>query len=108
MPEIPTITVEQLAELSKQGTIELIDVREPEEFEEVHAAPARNVPIIGLDLRAVMQGRTGAAEEPLYLICRSGMRSLIACEKFVDAGFSNVINVEGGTLAWEEAGLPVY
>lgn len=107
MSDISTITVERLAELSKQGTVDLIDVREPEEFEEVHAVPARNVPVAELDPHAVMKARTGAADELLYLICRSGMRSLIACEKFVDAGYSNVINVEGGTLAWEEAGLPV-
>ena len=107
MPEVKTITVEEVAKLSQQGTIELIDVREPEEFEEIHAAPARNVPIIDLDPRAVLKERTGADDEPLYLICHSGMRSLIACEKFVDAGFDNVVNVEGGTLAWEDAGLPV-
>ena len=107
MPEISTITVEQLAELSKRGTIDLIDVRELEEFEEVHAVPARNVPTVGLDPHAVMKGRLGAASDPVYFICRSGMRSLIACEKMVDAGYNDVVNVEGGTLAWEEAGLPV-
>lgn len=107
MPEISTLSVEQVAELSQQGAIDLIDVREPEEFLEVHAVPARNVPLGGLDPHAVMKNRIGAADEPLYFICRSGMRSLVACEKFVEAGFNNVINVEGGTLAWVEAELPV-
>ncbi len=40
-------------------------------------------------------------------ICRSGSRGRQACEKFRAAGFANVVNVEGGTLAWEQAGLPV-
>ena len=45
--------------------------------------------------------------EPVYLICRSGSRGKQACEKLLSAGYENVVNVEGGTLAWEKAGLPV-
>ena len=41
------------------------------------------------------------------MICRSGSRGRQACEKILAAGFTNVVNVEGGTLAWEQAGLPV-
>jgi hypothetical protein len=43
----------------------------------------------------------------LYVICRSGSRARQACERFVAAGFTNVVCVEGGTLACEQAGLPV-
>jgi rhodanese-related sulfurtransferase len=41
------------------------------------------------------------------MICRSGGRGRQAAEKFHAAGYPNVVNVEGGTLAWERAGLPV-
>jgi rhodanese-related sulfurtransferase len=41
------------------------------------------------------------------MICRSGTRAKQACEKFHAAGYTNVVNVEGGTEAWETAGLPV-
>lgn len=44
---------------------------------------------------------------PLYTICRSGSRGRQAAERFHAAGFTRVVNVEGGTLAWERAGLPV-
>ena len=54
-----------------------------------------------------MQARNGSQDEPLYVICRSGSRGRQACEKFLAAGFTNVVNVEGGTLACVEAGLPV-
>jgi rhodanese-related sulfurtransferase len=54
-----------------------------------------------------MQARNGVRDEPLYVICRSGSRGRQACEKFVAAGFTNVVNVEGGTLACVESGLPV-
>src|SRR5450755_4763355 len=103
-----TITPQELAELCKNGKkIDLIDVRTPVEFREVHIEIARNVPLDQLDAAALMQARNGTANEPLYLICRSGSRGNQACEKFLAAGFSNVVNIEGGTLACVEAGLPV-
>jgi rhodanese-related sulfurtransferase len=43
----------------------------------------------------------------LYVVCRSGSRGKQACEKFRAAGFTNVVSVEGGTLACAAAGLPV-
>jgi rhodanese-related sulfurtransferase len=104
---VPTISPRQLANQCKNGQIDLIDVRTPVEYRELHATAARNVPLDRLDPVAVMQSRNGSKEEPLYLICRSGSRGRQACEKFLAAGFANVVNVEGGTLAWAECGLPV-
>ncbi len=60
-----------------------------------------------LDPRALLANRKGAADAPLYLICKGGTRGKQACEKFVAAGITNVVNVEGGTQACVEAGLPV-
>ena len=103
-----TITPSELEELRRQGRpVDLIDVRTPAEYREVHAEPARSVPLDALDPRAIIEARNGAGDEPLYLICRSGSRGRQACETFRAAGFTNVVNVEGGTLAWEQAGLPV-
>ena len=104
---VTTISPLQLAELCKNGQIDLIDVRTPVEYRELHATPARSVPLDRLDPAMVMQVRNGSKEEPLYVICRSGGRGRQACEKFLAAGFPNVVNVEGGTLAWAECGLPV-
>ncbi len=102
-----TISPQQLLDLQKQGRkIDLIDVRTPVEFREVHATPARNLPLDSLDPAAMLAGRNGS-EEPLYVICRSGSRGKQACEKLVAAGHDQVVNVEGGTQAWEQAGLPV-
>jgi rhodanese-related sulfurtransferase len=87
---------------------DVIDVRTPAEFAEVHAQGARLVPLDGLDPRAVMAARNGAAAaEPLYVICKTGGRAAKACERFEAAGFPDVFSVEGGTAAWERAGLPV-
>jgi len=105
---ITTISPRELADQKKRGVAcELIDVRTPVEFREVHVDVARNVPLDQLDPAAVMQARNGSANEPLYLICRSGSRGQQACEKFHKAGFTNVVNIEGGTMACVEAGLPV-
>ena len=102
------INPQAFAELCKEGKkIDLIDVRTPVEFREVHVEMARNVPLDQLDPTALMQARNGSANEPLYVICKSGGRGQQACEKFLKAGFSNVINVQGGTMACVEAGLPV-
>jgi rhodanese-related sulfurtransferase len=104
---VTTVIPQRLAELCKSGTVELIAVRTPTEFREVHVESARNVPRDRLDPAVVSQARNGSPDEPLYVTCRSGSRGRQACEKFLAAGFTNVVNVEGGTLACVDAGLPV-
>ncbi|MCP4887386.1 MAG: rhodanese-like domain-containing protein [Planctomycetaceae bacterium] len=102
-----TIDVKRLADVQGQKDIDVIDVRMPTEYREIHAECARNVPLHSLDPNAVMEARNGSADQPLYVICRSGNRSAQACKKFIEGGFENVVNVEGGTVAWEQAKLPV-
>jgi rhodanese-related sulfurtransferase len=105
---ITAIKPEVLAVLFKTGkNIDLIDVRAPFEFQEIHVQNARNIPLDQLDPLALMQARNGLANEPLYVICRSGGRGRQACERFHKAGYTNVINIEGGTTACVEAGLPI-
>lgn len=105
---IAVIQPHELAELCKNGKkIELIDVRTPVEYREVHIEFARNVPLNQLDAAALMQIRNSTADESLYVICQSGSRGRQACEVFHLAGFPNVFNVEGGTLACVKAGVPV-
>ncbi len=107
-PDLSTITPEQLYEKHQSGKpVELIDVRTPAEYRSLHATLARVVPLDELNPRRFMETRAGAMDDPLYVICRSGVRGQKACEKFLAAGFTNVVNVAGGTLAWDQAGLPV-
>ena len=105
---VTTIKPQDFAGLCTDGKkIDLIDVRTPVEYREVHVGIARNVPLARLDVAAILRGRNGSASDPLYVICRSGSRGQQACEKFLAAGFPNVVNVEGGTMACVQAGLPV-
>lgn len=106
--EVSTISPERLSERMKAGQrVDLVDVRTPAEYREIHVQGARLVPLDSLDPRRLMEDRRGQAGEPLFVVCRSGSRGKKACEAFLKAGYSDVINVEGGTLGWEAAGLPV-
>ena len=105
---VPTITPEGLEGLRLRGEpVELIDVRTPAEYRAVHAESARLAPLDRLDPRTFMDSREGPKDHPLYIICRSGSRGRQAVEKFHASGYASVVNVEGGLLAWEKAGLPV-
>ncbi|MCD0462764.1 rhodanese-like domain-containing protein [Roseiconus lacunae] len=102
-----TIDVKTLAERQAGGELDLIDVRTPVEYREIHAEGAVNVPLDSIDPDAVAASRNGHGSHPLYLICKSGNRSSKAAQKFIDAGIENVVSVDGGTTAWANAGLPV-
>lgn len=102
-----TISVQQLAEKRRQSDVDLIDVRMPTEYREVHAEGAKNQPLDSLDPKSIAAARNGRSDEPLYFICKSGGRSGKAVQKFLDAGIENVVSVAGGTTAWVDAGLPV-
>jgi rhodanese-related sulfurtransferase len=105
---IPTISPEQLAELCNQRPqINLIDVRTPAEYRALHLEAARNVPLEILDPAALIREFAVSDSDPLYVICASGSRGRQACERLVQAGINNVLNIEGGTTACVKAGLPV-
>jgi len=97
-----TISPAELQSLLERGTAELLDVRTPLEFGEVHVIGAKNVPLDELNPAAL-----GDPARTVYVICRSGTRGQKACEKLTAAGFTNVVNVDGGTQACEQAGVPV-
>lgn len=98
-----TIAAKELSHLltTQPGAV-LIDVRTPVEFSEAHVLQARNVPLDRL-APAVVADKSQA----VYILCRSGARAAKAAEQFAQAGLDNAVVVEGGTLAWIEAGLPV-
>lgn len=80
----------------------LIDVREPGEYQEVHAEGAQLIPLSEFEARytEIPQDRE------LVMICRSGARSARAGSYLLQNGYSNVVNLAGGTMAWVNEGLP--
>ena len=81
----------------------LVDVREPNEFAEIRVEGAALMPLSTFMLRY----RELPQNRPLLMICRSGARSGQATAFLLANGWTDVVNVAGGTLAWERAGLPV-
>jgi rhodanese-related sulfurtransferase len=97
------ITPEEAAELVGRGAA-FIDVREPEEYAEAHATGTRLVP-----LNTIFTDPTLIpAEKDIVFICKTGRRSAMAAEMAAASGRAQgkLYNVDGGTEAWLEAGLP--
>jgi phage shock protein E len=89
-----------LSEDIKSVNGQLIDVREPSEYEESHADGAVNIPlgsIINADYSKIDSSR------PIYLICRTGNRAGQAKNALEQAGYKNVTNI-GGLVDWEKQG----
>ena len=99
-----SLSVQESAQKRKEvDSIPLIDVRTPAEFGSVHAEGAVNHPMESLDVERLLFGK----EDEIQVICQSGGRSMKVCQKLEAAGYSNVVNVEGGASAWQASGLPV-
>jgi rhodanese-related sulfurtransferase len=95
-------TPRQVAELLESEEIELIDVREPREYEAGRIAGARLVPLgeLAAQVQAIRPDR------PVVFYCRSGARSAMATQAFRGAGF-DAHNMAGGLLEWDAASLPL-
>jgi len=100
---VKTVSPEEIKELrERQPFIELIDVRAEIEFAERHVQSSINVPFDELHPQSLMESRK---ENPVYIICKKGVRSRKACQTIIDAGYSNVVNIAGGIDAWEQGGV---
>ena len=98
------ISVSQSFDTRKQNSgIPLIDVRTPAEYGTIHANGAVNHPMESLDIEKIPFPK----EQEIHVICQSGGRSMKVSQKLEAAGFTHIVNVEGGTSAWHAAGLPV-
>ncbi|MFQ6327039.1 adenylyltransferase/sulfurtransferase MoeZ [Nocardia sp. CWNU-33] len=105
-----TITARELKELIDAGKeIELIDVREPVEWDIVHIDGATLIPkdriLSGDALSELPQNR------PIVLHCKTGVRSAEALAALKRAGFADATHLQGGVIAWAnqvDPSLPVY
>ena len=103
---VETVSLEVLRQRIAIGPSLLVDVRTPGEYYRLHAQGALSIPLDRLDPQELSSRRV-SGDEPIYFICQSGARSAKACEKLLAAGVSPVYSVQGGTAAWQAAGLPV-
>ena len=94
------INVQDFVEKLDDEDLRLIDVREEDEYQEVHVKGAELFP-----LSKIREGELPEEDDRhTFVICRSGARSAAACEIFEKAGFRECTNVAGGTMGAVEAG----
>ena len=95
------ITVEELKSRVDAGEqMNVIDVREPDEYAEYNLG-AKLIPL-GQVLSMQLDELDDLKNEELIIHCKSGKRSLQACLVMEQMGFSNVKNLVGGAMAWQE------
>ncbi|MBI3504476.1 MAG: molybdopterin-synthase adenylyltransferase MoeB [Proteobacteria bacterium] len=94
--ELPEITPRELAERLRSGEVDLIDVREPFEWEIARIDGARLVPLAQFPAHI----STLDASREYVIQCKSGVRSARAVRQLQAAGFSKVSNLAGGILRW--------
>jgi hydroxyacylglutathione hydrolase len=104
LAEIPQIAAPDLRERLAGGEpIFLLDVRTESEYDAGHVEGATR--ILGGELPKHLDNLP--RDRPIAIICRSGYRSNVAASVLTRAGFEDVMNVTGGLVGWQQAGLPV-
>lgn len=83
----------------------VIDVRDVGEYEAGHIAGARHVPERQLAER--LKELEKFRDRPMIVTCRSGTRSGVAVQVLRRNGFNEAVNLRGGIVAWEQAGMPL-
>ena len=105
---VETISAVLAEERRQRGEgLHFVDVRSPAEYHAVHATGAKLYPLDTLDPKGIASELGISAQAPAVLLCAGGNRARKAAEKFHAEGIPHCLVVEGGTKAWEAAGLPV-
>lgn len=95
------ITVEEARAKREAGAF-ILDVRQPEEWNEVHIPDSTLIPLDQLEARVAELPR----DQEIVVVCRSGNRSATGRDILLDAGFTQVTSMAGGVTQWGTAGYP--
>ncbi len=90
--------------LQQRESIRVVDVRSDEEWREGHIDGAVHHYVGRITQGAALPLDAG---DPVVLTCQSGLRSRVAASLLQNAGYGDILNVDGGIDAWQAAGLPV-
>ncbi|HEU4710359.1 MAG TPA: rhodanese-like domain-containing protein [Pyrinomonadaceae bacterium] len=102
---IEQVSVDQLKDQIADRDLQIVDVRRPAEYGGGHVPRALNAPLAALD--STIDQLPLEKDKPTAVICAGGYRSSAAASLLQQQGFTNLINVSGGTGAWINAGYPV-
>ncbi len=103
MTEFKNIDVLELSTLLVQRSIRLIDVRSESEFTQGYIKGANLLPLHLIPIRLHELDNLA----PTVFYCRVGARSAQAAAFAVSKGFTQAYNLQGGIMAWKQAGLPL-
>ena len=100
---IKNISPIELSEKIKADQTQILVVcREQAEWDESHVDGFTLIPLSCFEQALeVLKNKN----QDIHIMCRSGKRSMNACMFLEENGYENLYNVEGGILAWKEAGL---
>jgi hydroxyacylglutathione hydrolase len=100
---LTNITPQQLAQrLANEDDLVVLDVREPVEWTDGHMPGARHIPMRQVAARLAEIPR----DRRVALTCAGGTRSSLVGSVLLARGYTDLLNVWGGTAGWAEAGLP--
>lgn len=102
---IVSVSASEFEKEIKSDTVQLVDVRTPQEYAEGHIDGALNINVQSDDFKELAQ-RELSKDSTVLVYCRSGRRSLDAAEILTSVGYK-VVNLKGGIIEWKEDGLPV-
>ena len=104
--QIELITPQQVYDaVYSEDSVQLIDVRTPDEFKVSHLKGAQNICVTSEDFKEKV--KTLDKNKPVYVYCRKGGRSAEAAEQLKELGFTKIYDMDGGILLWEEKKLEV-
>ena len=101
---IHEISPQETAAALEGGDTLLIDVRDPDEWQEGHIPGARNFSRGTVELE--IEEAAPNPSMPIITHCGGGGRSALAAESLQRMGYTNVKSMAGGFKAWKAAGLP--
>jgi len=98
-----TISPQQAQELINRNEVDVVDVREPNEWSTGRLPGSRLVPLG--QLRA--SPKQALPRDGIIFVCAAGVRSQSAARLALESGLTHVYNLSGGTKNWVRAGLPL-
>jgi rhodanese-related sulfurtransferase len=102
--DVNRVTAQEMRDaLSKDSSIQLLDVRTTTEYEVAHLKNAQNICVTDSDFKKRVAKLD--KNKPVYVYCKKGGRSARASEILKDLGFTKIYDLDGGIIAWDAEGL---
>lgn len=103
--KIVSVPAPEFDKAIKADSVQLLDVRTPQEYAEGYIDGALNIDVQSDDFQKMAE-KDLSKDSTIFVYCRSGRRSMDAAKILTKLGYK-VVNLKGGVIEWKEEGLPV-